>query len=487
MQKALEHDFPLQALAALERLGDNPAISTFSSDLSGATLARIIRGFARRLERFGVDRHTTVVIGFENGVHAFIAAISASLLGATWAMHDDHLPFRLLANVRVVSDPKLRVKNYPHAIADRSWFSGTDSNGSPFPGYSDPNDIFAVAPSSGTTGTPKYMRRSVGSLGVEFEVTRRIMSGPADSGNVVSIRFPVRSYVGFTLILGSLLNGARLVLPGPGDKLAGEFTRLLESGVMHVLGSPTQVAGLLACSPPPEKRMKTLLAGGAIITPKMLRSWLTYFETVLLGYGSRESACIGFCSFTRSEDARDLAYEMEGHGEFQVVDHEHRPVPDGQSGTLRFRRPYMVTSYLGAPEADAEVFRDGWFYPGDLGHIDEQRRVHITGRMHDQINLGGIKFNAAAVDSAAAAVVGVEAAMCFATERSDGVNELRLCLCLSPGATLAATEKAVRDAVRAAVKAGVAAIYEVQTIPANENGKPLRSHGPALTASLVPV
>jgi len=484
-----DFNFPLEALLALDDIGTRPALSTAQSSLSGTNLSRITRGFASRLAQFGVNRETTLLVSFQDGVQTVIAALAASLLGARWTIYDPNLPYKLLHNLRIVSDGKLKVTSAtPHAVADRHWFSGAGADGRVFPGYTSATDVCGIAPSSGTTGTPKYMERMAGSLAIEFATfDRRKSGGYFGDDSFVSARFPVGSFLGFQQVLVVLLAGGRLMLANPADKLQGELAAMAGAGVTHVLSSPSQVSALCADAPELDRKFKSLLVAGAMVTPTMLRHWLRYFESVRIGYTSRESAGLGFAHLTEVVDTRDLAYELDKSGEVQVVDEEGRVLAPGQTGILRFRRPYMVTSYIGAPEASAEAFRDGWFHPGDLGHLDAQGRLHVTGRQHDQINLGGVKFNAAAVDAAAAGIDGVEAAMCFSAERGDGLNELKLCLALRPGVALADIAQPIRLAVKGAVHVNVVAIYEVPNILANENGKPLRMYGPTLTANLLAV
>ena len=64
----------------------------------------------------------------------------------------------------------------------------------------------------------------------------------------------------------------------------------------------------------------------------------------------------------------------------------------GEIGELGFRTARMCTEYVGNPEATRERFRDGWFFPGDVGSIDAQGRVYLRGRSQEVINYGGLKI-----------------------------------------------------------------------------------------------
>jgi acyl-coenzyme A synthetase/AMP-(fatty) acid ligase len=234
----LDFNFPLTTLDALDRLGDTPALSTYQSALSGRTLARITRGFARRLAQFGVNRDTTLLISFADGVQTVIAAIAASLLGARWAIYEEGLPFRLLRNLRIVSDGRLQVTGtVPHAVADRDWFSGAGAEGAAFPGYASATDICAIASSSGTTGAPKYMERMAGSLAIEFAAIDQVMPGGyLGRDSVVSARFPIGSFLGFQQVLAVLLAGGRLMLANPGTRLQGELAQMAAASSRPLMG-----------------------------------------------------------------------------------------------------------------------------------------------------------------------------------------------------------------------------------------------------------
>ena len=93
--------------------------------------------------------------------------------------------------------------------------------------------------------------------------------------------------------------------------------------------------------------------------------------------------------------------------EAQVVDDQHRPVPPGTVGLIRFRSAGYPTGYYRDPEATARGYRDGWFYPGDLAAIDENGYVYLKGRADDLINYAGLKINPLEVEAALLAYPGV--------------------------------------------------------------------------------
>ena len=100
--------------------------------------------------------------------------------------------------------------------------------------------------------------------------------------------------------------------------------------------------------------------------------------------------------------------------ECEAVDPETREAfPLGREGELRVRGPERMLGYLDEEQSRVAIDDDGWFYTGDLGRVDAQGCVTVTGRIKDIINRGGEKFSAREIEDllvahpaiAAAAVV----------------------------------------------------------------------------------
>ncbi|WP_028660808.1 class I adenylate-forming enzyme family protein [Nocardioides insulae] len=86
--------------------------------------------------------------------------------------------------------------------------------------------------------------------------------------------------------------------------------------------------------------------------------------------------------------------------------------PDGEirdrgAGEIVFRSPATTIGYYEAAEQTAEAFRDGWFHSGDLGEIDEDGYLTVTGRLKDMIVSGGLNVYPREIESVLAEIPGV--------------------------------------------------------------------------------
>jgi fatty-acyl-CoA synthase len=73
----------------------------------------------------------------------------------------------------------------------------------------------------------------------------------------------------------------------------------------------------------------------------------------------------------------------------QIQDDDGRELAPNETGEICVIGPAVFAGYYDNPEANAKAFRDGWFRTGDLGHMDEEGFVYITGRASDMYISGG--------------------------------------------------------------------------------------------------
>ena len=101
--------------------------------------------------------------------------------------------------------------------------------------------------------------------------------------------------------------------------------------------------------------------------------------------------------------------------EIEVVDAEHKPLPPGVQGVIRVRSPSVCDGYYNDRAATDAAFVDGWYHSGDLGFLDDDGYLYISGREKNLIKTGGINVAPAEIEDillsfaevADAAVIGV--------------------------------------------------------------------------------
>ena len=132
----------------------------------------------------------------------------------------------------------------------------------------------------------------------------------------------------------------------------------------------------------------------------------------------------------------------------QIQDEAGEEVASGVQGEICVIGPAVFAGYYDNPEANAKAFRDGWFRTGDLGHMDEEGFVYITGRASDMYISGGSNIYPREIEEkilthpavGEVAVLGVPdpfwgevgVAVCVAREGAQPVSEAELAAYLAP-------------------------------------------------------
>jgi long-chain acyl-CoA synthetase len=133
-------------------------------------------------------------------------------------------------------------------------------------------------------------------------------------------------------------------------------------------------------------RLRLLACGGALLQPDVLWTLIGLGFDVRTGYGLAETASI----FTGNLPAH-TRLESEGKafcGDIRIVPAEG----GGDDGEIQLRGPTVFSGYRNNEQANREAFTaDGWFRTGDVGHLDADGFLYVTGRIKEMIILGGGK------------------------------------------------------------------------------------------------
>lgn len=264
------------------------------------------------------------------------------------------------------------------------------------PVQAQPETPLVVLRSSGTTGQPKRMMLTHGMMAVRLRTQR----APGRLGLNRHARFLAIMHfsVGSMLMAASncFMLGATFMFYNRREP--AEI--LLACKPSHVTLLPYQLRSLLAKLPSggggdagpalPDLTVQTI---GAKLPPELRRLVLKKLAgRVTENYGTNEVGAIG------AVDEQGTITLGSGN-EAEVVDAADRLLPAGSTGLLRVRGPGMVRGYVDDADATATMFRNGWFYPGDIALALGSGRLNLVGRRADVLNLGGAKVACADVES----------------------------------------------------------------------------------------
>ena len=333
-------------------------------------------------------------------------------------------------------------------------------------GYSDPLAPARLFSTSGTTGTPRYICYEADKL--ELLATRKSTYDFIGQDHVLSM-YPFSSGQSYRLALKNLYQSRTYYALDSGGVPALNFIH--DNPIRTLNASPTQVSVLLDIQNQIKidlPNLNTIILAGSPPSEKLIERINSQLNCrIFNSYGSTEAGSIGYIEVTDGVKNSPGFNLIQHDVKLEIVDEHDNPLPASNVGNIRYRKINMATSYYKNSLATAKFFKDGYFYPGDLGFIDREGRLVLEGRSSDLINLGGVKVNPERIESMALAQLGVNDCAVFARISDSGIEELCIALVVDADFKKDTFEKAM--AVKLANPIGQIEI--VASIPRNEIGK----------------
>ena len=168
-------------------------------------------------------------------------------------------------------------------------------------------------------------------------------------------------------------------------------------------------------------RMRLIVSGGAALNPDIIRDFDALGITILNGYGITECAPLISCNRNNYRKAGSVGRPILG--EEVKID---RPNENGE-GEICVRGSNVMLGYFENEEATAAVFdEEGYFHTGDLGYLDEEGWIYITGRLKNLIILSnGKNVYPEEIETELSRIYGIAEVVVYAGEsRSDAKKEL---------------------------------------------------------------
>ena len=386
--------------------------------VSYKALAGQIERLSGQLRGAGLKPGDAVAIVLPNSLEfivVFLALAHASLVAAPLNPADkpDEIRFFVRdAQTRAVvaADSNLAVREAAAGLGLPVWQPRVDSRGvvelPELPQGSrtsldtpHPDDVALFAYTSGTRGRPKCVPLTHANvLWSSCNTAEHYVLTASDRGLVVLPLFHGHDLIGATL--STLASGGSVIVPPRFS--ASEFWKLFrEHHATWYSAVPTIHQVLLAranSDGAPHSGPRFIRSCSAALAPTVLTELEKRFGApVLEAYGMTEAA-----HQVASNPPPPLPHKPGTVGPgpgISIIDKTGRHLTANTSGEVVVRGPNVMRGYRNNPKANAEAFIDGWFRTGDIGVIDSDGYLAVTGRIKELINRGGEKISPEEVEA----------------------------------------------------------------------------------------
>jgi fatty-acyl-CoA synthase len=287
-------------------------------------------------------------------------------------------------------------------------------------------DLAAFVHTGGTTGAPKVAAHTHASqlaCGQGIALSSRLDAGEGVLGGLPLFHVNALIVTG----IAPMFSGARVVWPGPAgyrDKaLYARFWKIAEHYRIAAMSAVPTVYGTLA-QVPVDADISTLrqpIVGAAPLPGSVREDFAAHTGRRLLeGYGLTEATCATTWTRPGEERPGSVGRVLPGQQVKAVTigdDGSWTDCGPGETGVLVIGGPAVFAGYvtdpaLGGPRFSRDgVVRDGWLDTGDLGSVDADGFVYLTGRAKDLIIRGGHNIDPRVIEDALLAHPAVRAAV----------------------------------------------------------------------------
>ncbi|APG62219.1 dicarboxylate--CoA ligase PimA [Sphingorhabdus lutea] len=265
------------------------------------------------------------------------------------------------------------------------------------------NDVALLQYTGGTTGTPKGAMLTHANLSANaaqvnlLDPRSRINAGEnAQEDRILGVLPFFHVFANATVLNRTIMNGGEIVmLPrfDAGQALAAVNRRHVTS----MPGVPTMYQALLDHPNIGKTNFSSLracISGGAPLAAELkARFESASGAKVIEGYGLTETSGVVSCNPYEGLNKLGSIGQLIPQTEVRLLDKEDpsKFAPEGEPGELAVKGPQIMKGYWNRPDADAEIFADGFMRTGDVAARDEDGFYFIVDRIKDMIAVGGFK------------------------------------------------------------------------------------------------
>ncbi len=330
---------------------------------------------------------------------------------------------------------------------------------------------------SGTTGNPKGIVHSQGSLGRRIALNLEAIGAAAMRESLCVL--PV--FFGHGLIgnvLTPMAAGGHVHLwPTPAAGEIGGLGPYIDAHEVSFMSSvPSFWRLALRLSPRPATPLERVHVGSAPLGIELWRQIAGWAgtEAVYNMLGMTETANWIGGGALADKQATDGYVGRAWGGELAVLGDDGKIAAAG-TGEVLVKSPSLMLGYWQRPDLNAAAFLDGWFRTGDIGTLESKGTLTLRGRIKTEINRGGIKVQAEEIDMLLERHPEIAEACAFGIPDTVAGEAIAAAIVLKSGTAFDPEAIKAWCRLHARADAVPSRLYAVEAIPRNDRGKIVRA------------
>ncbi len=298
---------------------------------------------------------------------------------------------------------------------------------------------------SGTTSKPKLVQLTAENLVQSaLNIVKTLKLNEQDSCLNIMPLFHIHGLV--AVLLASVLANSRLICP-PGFNALTFFRFLNKYKPTWYSGVPTMHQAILQRSIKNqhlinENPLRFIRSSSAALPKPVLKKLKTTFQCPIVeAYGMTEASHQITSNPLPPKSRKPGTVGTAAGPQVKIIDEANgNKLPADCVGEIVIKGKNVINSYANNPEANQKSFHKGWFRTGDLGSIDKDGYLTISGRIKEIINKGGEKISPKEIDDVLQEMPAIEQVVCFAIDDKRYGEEIGCAIVLSSGMSVTEQE-----------------------------------------------
>jgi O-succinylbenzoate-CoA ligase len=302
----------------------------------------------------------------------------------------------------------------------------------------DENTTALILFTSGTSGNPKGVQLSFKNLRASFDNSDTVLNHDTNEKWIASL--PFYHIGGFSIITRALLSGTSVIIPNSlnTDDLAD--TIIIHRPTLLSLIS-TQLRRLINLGIKPNAELKCVLLGGGCIEDPLVNEAIKEGWPIAKVYGSTEtSSLVTFVDCKKNKNKKLSGGKPIGNNQIFIINERKDLLPSNITGEIAIKSESCSKGYFNNLRETDKKFRDGIYYTGDSGHIDEDGYLFIDSRMDDLIISGGENINPLEIENMLMAYPGIQNVSVFGQEDNEWGHIVSVAIITEPGINISEAE-----------------------------------------------
>ncbi|MDP3270149.1 MAG: non-ribosomal peptide synthetase [Legionella sp.] len=397
---------------------DLVALENSHHKLTYKTLARLVDYLESHFVSFASVKSRPFVLLFNNNIEYVATFLAVTRLGPVMPMNSS-LPADIMADIVKPLAPSLIIHDAlnatiakelgntigveTHAVAleialDQSKEYERNND---LVHYSEENETALILHTSGTTATPKCVPLSYKNL--QESIKNIVLTLELKKGDRNLNMMPLFHIHGIVAsMLSTLASGGTLILKDIDYTKIGDYLSLDKPNWYTAV--PTihhKIYHTLSSSPEPIKHALRFVRSCSSSLPEVLqqKTQELFKVPMVQAYGMTEAAHqVATNPISLTKTRVNSVGTTHNFVSVRIIGDDSKSLNTGEVGEVCIQGSNVFEGYMNNPKANEESFIDGYFKTGDLGYLDEEGFLFLTGRKKEIINKGGFKISPLQID-----------------------------------------------------------------------------------------